>query len=109
MAFLFHLVAQVGLQFEQVCLHGVQEVALTLRALLLLSQLLLALFRVVLDANGDAEPVNTVEAGVHVFVIQIVCIGHHQRDTGPVRTKGAICGDDVNIFEFVHADVFLLV
>ena len=42
-------------------------------------------------------------------MIQKVCVGHHEGDAGPIRGKGSICCYYVDIFEFVHSDIFLLV
>ena len=42
-------------------------------------------------------------------MIQIIRKRHHEGDAGPVGTKGSICGNDVDVFEFVHTDVAFLV
>ena len=103
-----HLVTDLCLELEQIGFHSVEEVTFALRALPFFLPLLWSL-SFLLDADWVALIVHLVKASVYIFVIQKVCKGHHKRDAWPIWGKGSICCYYVNIFKFVHSDIFLLV
>ena len=107
-AFLLHLTMDLRLELQQVRFHIVEEIALSLTALLLLLNhngiLFLFFF---LDADGLTVFVHTVEACVHILMVHEICKWHHQRNSWPVRTESAVRRHNVDVFEFVHRDVRL--